>query len=168
LHEFDDLYQEFLEQFYDKGNLAKAKRLAIRLEKLLSASDELAESIPGEEVRSLIAELRGNLAEAVQSREAEIRKILQMHALAANTPSWDYVSRQYSFNDVSDRLDLLAILYDEQGMLDRAISVLIESKNYCKAHQVQFDGQEILNELLGGRAKSQGRQTHIARSSAQG
>jgi hypothetical protein len=147
LREFEALYLEFLKQFYEKENRPQAKKLALRLDKLLADSNELAESIRGEEVRSLIAELRGDLVKAVQSREAEIRKILELHALSANTPSWEFVSREYGFSDVSDRLDLLAILYDEQGMLDRAISVLIESKNYCKAHHIRFDSQDLLNEL---------------------
>jgi hypothetical protein len=154
LQEFDALYQKFVKQFYQEENRAQSKKLAGRLEYLLANTEGLANSIRGEEVRSLIAESRGDLVEAVQSREAEIRKILELHAVSANTPSWDYVSREYSFNDVSDRLDLLAILYDEQGMPDRAISVLLESKNYCAAHQIQFDGQDLLDEILSSRASS--------------
>ncbi len=146
-NEFDALYLAFVKQFYDKGDRARAKILALRLEKLLATSREFSDSIRGEEVRSLIAELRGDLVEAIHSREAEIRKILELHALTVNTPTWEYVSRQYDYSDVSDRLDLLAILYDQQGELDRAIRVLMESRGYCEAHRIRFDGQALLKEL---------------------
>jgi hypothetical protein len=145
--DFDSLYRAFARAFYGNENHDRATALAPRLEDSLASSPELAESIRGEEVRSLLAELRGNLAEAIQSREAEIRKILELHTLAVNSPAWDYVSRQYGYSDVSDRLDLLAILYDRQGNLDRAIAVLLESKQYCASHQVPFDALDLLAEL---------------------
>lgn len=143
----ESLYVEFVKQFYEKQNHKRAEQLAPGLEKALAESPEYARSIRGEEVRSLLAELRGDFKEAARSREAEIRKILQLHALAVNTPSWDYVARQYDFSDVSDRLDLLAMLYDEQGEGERAIRILQESKQYCQAHAIPFDAQDLLDEL---------------------
>ena len=121
------------------------------METLLADSSEFSSSIRGEEIRSLIAELRGDLAEAARSREAEIRKILELHALAANTANWSYVSSQYDFSAVSDRLDLLATLYDALGQLDRAIATLLESKNYCQSHSIPFDAQDLLEELTQAR-----------------
>lgn len=145
--DFDSLYRKFLKLFYEEGNRERAEPVAQRLEKALADSPELADSIRGEEVRSLIAELRGGFAEAARCREAEIRKILELHNLAVNTPNWEYVAGQYDFGDVSDRLDLLAILYDKQGELDRAISTLEESKRYCQSHGIPFGGQDVLDEL---------------------
>jgi hypothetical protein len=116
-----------------------------------------AGSIREEEIRSLIAESRGDFAQAARSREAEIRKILQLHTLSVNTPGWEYVARQYDFSDVSDRLDLLAILYDELGDLDRAIATLRESKQYCESHEAPFDGQGLLDELEQAREKQAAR-----------
>jgi hypothetical protein len=147
MNELEALYLELVKQFYDRGDRARAKRAALRLEKLLATSHDFAESIRGEEVRSLIAELRGNLPEAIKSRQAEIRKILALHELSVRTPKWKYVSSQYDFSDVSDRYDLLATLYDELGELDSAIAVLKESKAYCEAHKIPFDGQELLEKL---------------------
>jgi hypothetical protein len=63
-----------------------------------------------------------------------------------------YVSRKYDFDDVSDRLNLLAILYDEQGELERAIAVLMESKQYCASHNIPFDALDLLEELELDRA----------------
>lgn len=143
----DSLYLDFLKCFYEDGNHTQAEKVAVRLEAALVESPELAESIRGEEIRSLIAELREDFPEAIRSREAEIRKILELHTLAVNTPSWVYVSREYDFSDVSDRLDLLALLLDRHGETDRAIATLRESQHYCGAHHIPFDGQDLLDEL---------------------
>jgi plasmid stability protein len=138
--------------FYDKNDRPRVEKIAARLEEALAASPEDSCSIRGEEVRSMIAEVRGDFAEAARSREAEIRKILELHALAANTPHWKYAARQYGFSDVSDRLDLLAILYDAQGETDRAVSVLLESKDYCRSHGIRFDAEDLLQELEEARS----------------
>ncbi|MBO0698428.1 MAG: hypothetical protein J2P46_08545 [Zavarzinella sp.] len=141
------LYHEFLDAFYRNGNRERALALAPRLEAAVLAAPAAGESIRAEEIRSLIAELNGDFVAAARSREAEIRKILELHTLAVNTPNWPAVSRQYDFTDVSDRLDLLAVLYDRQGDTDWAVAVLHESRRYCEAHGVPFDGADILNEL---------------------
>jgi hypothetical protein len=145
--DFESLYLELLKLYYEEGNREQARKVASRLDESLVASPEFAYSIRGEEVRSIIAELRDDLSEAIQSREAEIRKILELHTRALNSASWKYVSQQYDFSDVSDRLDLLAILYDKQGELHRAIAVLLESKQYCEANGIPFDAQDLLDEL---------------------
>ena len=154
---FESLYLSLVKLFYEKNDRKQTEKVALRLEKLLAASPEYSSSIRGEEIRSLIAEFRGDFAEAARSREAEIRKILELHALAASTESWEYVARQYDFSDVSDRLDLLAMVYDAQGELDRAISTLVESKHYCESHRIPFDAQDLLDELGQARAGATGR-----------
>jgi hypothetical protein len=143
----EPLYYRFVEQFYEKENREEAVKLAVRLEAALAAAPEYEGSIRAEEIRSLIAELRGDYAEAARSREAEIRKILELHSLNVNTPGWEYVARQYDFGDVSDRLDILATLYESLGDRERAVDVLMESKQYCEARGIPFDGQDILEEL---------------------
>jgi hypothetical protein len=148
--EIDALCVEFLKRFYDQRDREKAAQIAARLRIVISDSPEFADSIRGEEVRSLIAELDGNFQEASRSREAELRKILELHARTVNTRGWEYVAREYDFSDVSDRLDLLAILYDRQGDVARAIATLRESQQYCISHDVPFDGQDLLDELEQG------------------
>ena len=145
--EFESLYLSLVKLFYEKDDRKGTEKIASRLEEVLAVSPDYSASIRGEEIRSLIAEFRGDFAEAARSREAEIRKILELHALTANTDNWKFVSRQYDFSDVSDRLDLLAILYDNQGELDRAISTLWESRHYCESHRIPFDAQDFLEEL---------------------
>ena len=147
----DSLYSEFLRLFYDEGDRRGARKIAPRLVAFLNAEPEFAASIRGEEVRSLLAELRGDFLEAIRSREAEVRKILELHALALKDSTWEYVSRQYDHADVSDRLDILAILYDRVGDLTRAKATLQESRDYCASHGIPFDGQEILDELRKSR-----------------
>lgn len=149
----ESLYLAFLQKFYETGNREQARKLAVRLETALIATPSYSDSIRAEEIHSLIAELRRDFVQAARSREAEIRKILELHSLAVNTPHWKTVARQYDFSDVSDRLDLLAILYDSQGDLDRAIATLTESQRYCQSHEIPFDGQELLDELQQARTK---------------
>src|SRR5258707_9827365 len=50
--------------------------------------------------------------------------------------------------DLSDRLDLLAMLYRDSGNLSKAISALEESKRLCDEHGVKFDGYDILEEYM--------------------
>ena len=149
--DLESLYFELLKRYYEEGDHERAQHVASRLEERLAALPEYAHSIRGEEVRSIIAELREDLPKAIQSREAEIRKIFELHERALNTPSWNYVSQLYDYSDVSGRLDLLAILYDRQGELERAIAILLESKLYCQSHQIRFDAQDLLDELQHAR-----------------
>jgi hypothetical protein len=142
----EDLYGKLLHFFYDKPDREQALNVAKRLEAVLAGHPDLAYSIRGEEIRSLLAELRGDLTAAVEHRQTEIRKILELHVLAKATPSWEYVVRQYDYGDLSDRLDLLAVLHAEMGAYRRAVEVLQESKHLCDSHQVTFDGADLLAE----------------------
>jgi hypothetical protein len=157
--ELESLYLELLKRYYEEGDRKRAGAAASRLEEALTASPEYAHSIRGEEVRSIIAELRGDLPRAIQGREAEIRKILELHERAANTETWGYVSGLYDYGDVSDRLDLLAILYDKQGELDRAVAILVQSKDYCRSRDIPFDAQDLLDELERAREAGHDRVT---------
>src|SRR5262249_40617941 len=105
--ETEVLYHELLHWFFEEEDRERALAVATRLEAALGHRPDVGASIRGEEIRSLLAELRGDLVEAIRSRESEIRKILELHSMAVNTPSWACVLRQYDFSDISDRLDLL-------------------------------------------------------------
>ncbi len=145
--EIEALYHELLGAFYEDADDERARPIISRLEAALKDRPEFPDSIRGEEIHSIIAELQGDLAEAVRYREREIRKIHELHRLAEGTPGWDYVLRQYDPSDLSDRLDLLAILYANQGDFQRAIATLQESKQYCESHRIAFDGQDCLDDF---------------------
>lgn len=141
------LYQELVKAFYDAVDRERAKEAATQLTAILGEHSDFTHSIRGEEINSIIADLQDDLPAAIQSREAEIRKMLELHETASRTKTWAYVSKIYDYSDVSDRLDLLANLYDKLGEQDRAIAVLMESKSYCQSHGIPFSGQELLKEL---------------------
>ena len=143
----EDLYLQFLQAFYEAENRALARQIGVRLQAALAVRPDLGDSIRAEEIRSLLAELRGDVVEAIRSRESEIRKILELHTLAKTTPTRSYVLRHYDYSDISDRLDLLAMLYAEQGNLERAKATLQESKQFCESHHIPFDGQDLLAEF---------------------
>ncbi len=148
----DTLYHELLRAFYEDEDHDRARTVASWLETILKKEPDVAGSIRGQEIRSIIAELEGNLDEAIRYRQSEIQQIQELHRVARDTPAWDYAFRQYDYNDLSDRLDLLAILYADQGDLKRAVDTLKESKQFCRAHDIDFDGQDLLEEYLQAEA----------------
>jgi tetratricopeptide (TPR) repeat protein len=142
--DIDRLYRKLLLWFYEKQDRKKAVPLAERLDRALKANRE--NSIRRQECLSLIAEVRGDLSSAIKHRLREIELIRKLHQLSAGKPGERYVLREYSGADLSDRLDLLAILYHDAGKLEQAVEVLEESRRLCEAHHVKFDGVDLLCE----------------------
>ena len=66
----------------------------------------------------------------------------------------DLVLRHYGYDDLSDRLDLLAVLYHDSGNMDKALSTLEDSKRLCGEHNIKFDGEDILEEYSEEKKKS--------------
>jgi hypothetical protein len=149
--ELDKLYGKLVYWLYDRRNVRHARPFADRLEAVLKRYRQTPEAIFIEECRSLVCEAKGDLENAIKHRENEIRLIRRLHLISQNTPDAKYVFDQYDYTDLSDRLDLLAMLYHDGGDLNKAISTLLESKHYCQEHGIGFDGEDILREYLGGR-----------------
>jgi len=149
--EISYLYNKLLYWLYQRQDRAKARSYANRLEPLLRKATPDHEAILGEECWSLIHEAQGNLRKAIEHRENEIRLIRRLHDTAQNSPHEERLLKDYGYDDLSDRLDLLATLYHESGDLDRAIRTLEESKRLCDAHGIQFDGQDLLEEYQGAK-----------------
>jgi hypothetical protein len=92
--------------------------------------------------------LKGDLSRAIGYRENEIRLIKELWRISEGTPNRDFALKHYEPSDLSDRYDLLAILYRDAGNLDKALSLLEESKRLCEAHGVRFDGKDLLRDFL--------------------
>jgi hypothetical protein len=146
--EIDYLYHKLLYWFYKRKDQRRPKPFCDRLERLLDEFCTDDHVIVPEECRSLICEIRGDLSGAIEHRENEIRLIKRLHRISQNTPSHDFALSQYDYSDLSDRLDLLAILYHEAGKPKRAIRALEESKKLCATHGIKFAGQELMRECL--------------------
>jgi hypothetical protein len=144
----DDLYQELLTWLYERDDPARAQAVASRLAKLLSRYQSEPESIFVEECRSLVAEAMGDLANAIRHRENEIRLIRRLHRLTQNRPEADLARSQYDFDDLHQRLNLLAMLYHDRGDLPKAISTLQESKRLCATHHLPFEDDDLLAAYL--------------------
>jgi len=144
--QIEDLYIDLLDALYEQASPELARPIADRLETLLQNDTRYKGSIRLEELRSLIAESRGEVGEAIRCREREIRKILELHNLAASGPEREYVLKKFDHTDVSDRFDILSTLYADSGDLRQAVETLRDSKSYCKAHDVPFDGDDLLQE----------------------
>jgi tetratricopeptide (TPR) repeat protein len=162
--EIDDLYHQLLYWYYDRENLPKARPVARRLERLLSEVN--SQTILGESAWSLVLESKGDLPGAIQHRQNEIglmRRLLQISAKASDPKA---VLKHYDFADLSDRLDLLAILYHDAGNLEQAIKVLRQSKSFCENHGIPFDGNNLLQDYLAEQ-KSMSRQSRQSRKNSQ-
>lgn len=148
LDEINYRYDKLLYWLYQREDANRADPYAKRLAKLLSQAYPDHDGIFGEECWSLVYESRGDLSRAIQHRENEIRLIRRLHDISRNSPSEDVALEHYGYTDLSDRLDLLATLYRDAGNLDKAIAVLRESKQLCKTHGIEFDGEDLLQEYL--------------------
>src|SRR5437016_1175652 len=122
--EIEYLYHKVLYWFYPVRDRSKALRFCKRLKVLLAKVAANHEAVFGEECWSLLYEVKGDFAKAIKYRESEIKLIKHLWEISRGTPGEDIAFQQYDASDLSDRLDLLAILYHDAGDLDRAISVL--------------------------------------------
>jgi tetratricopeptide (TPR) repeat protein len=159
------LYDKLLYWLYQRENAGKARSYAKRLEELLPKADAHHEAIFGEECWSLVYETKGNLLKAIQHRENEIRLIRRLREISGNATHERLALKDYGYDDLSDRLDLLATLYHDSGQLDRAIHTLQESKRLCEEHAIAFDGEDMLREYLEEKRSSgkRNRDIHCAK-----
>jgi hypothetical protein len=146
--QIDYLYHKLLYWLYEREDKVRASAFAERLAQLLSQSSPGHDAIFPEECWSLIGEAKGDLPGAIKHREKEIRLMKRVQAISRSTPQQEAVLRLYGYDDLSDRLDLLAVLYHDSGNLDKAISTLHESKQLCEKHGIKFDAEDIMQEYL--------------------
>jgi tetratricopeptide (TPR) repeat protein len=142
------LYDKLLYWLYQRADPGKARVFADRLERLLSRVPASQEAIFGEECWSLVYEAKGDYPKAIEHRENEIRLIRRLHDIAADEPHRDLALKDYGLEDLSDRLDLLATLYHDSGHLDKALTILRESRQLCEDSGLTFDGEDLLREYL--------------------
>jgi hypothetical protein len=146
--EIEYLYGKLLYWFYEQENPARARPYAARLERLLQKVPDSNEAILGQECRSLLYELKGDLPKAIEHRGQEIRLIEALLRMPLDPQSKKFVLHCYDYSDLSDRLDLLAILYQDSGDLEKAILTLQGSKQLCKREGITFDGGDLLQEYV--------------------
>jgi hypothetical protein len=146
--ELSYLYQKLLYWLYQRDDSRKARPYAERLERLLKKVDPEHEAIIGAECRSLIAESRSDLQNAIKHRQREIRLINRLYELARRESNPEFMLQEYGYDALCDRLDLMATLYHDSGNLDKAIATLQKSKKLCETHGIKFDGADLLQEYL--------------------
>ena len=135
------LYQSLLRHFYARNDTAKAAPLALRLLRALDRLDPKAKSLPGNEYRAVIAEVDGDYPSAVAYRVRELR-MLDRLARSGQLPTVGL-----TWSDLADRLDLLAIAYQNAGQLDRAWAAIERSERLCTEHDLEFEGRAIKDSL---------------------
>jgi hypothetical protein len=144
----DYLYHKLLYWLYERGDKTRARMFADRLGPVLAKSSPGHDAIFPEECWSLICEAKDDLPGAIKHRKREIKLIGRLHEISRNTPKEKDIFGLYGMDDLSERLDLLAVLYHDSGNLDHAIRTLHESKRLCDEEGIEFDGDDILREFL--------------------
>jgi hypothetical protein len=150
-HEWDAIdyyYHKVLYWFYQQHDRRRALKFCAPLERILQEAAADHEAILGEAAWSLLYEVKGDLSKAIHYRQSEIKLIRRLWEISRGAPDEDIALEHYGPSDLSDRFDLLAILYHEAGDLDKALSVLQESKQLCDEHGVRFDGKDLLRDYL--------------------
>src|SRR5205085_11865917 len=124
---------------YARGEPIRARPYARRMIRLLTRVDPDQEAILGQECRSLAYQALADLDKAIEHRRNEIGLMRRLHEISRGRSDEGYVLRHRGYDDLSDRLDLLAVLYHDAGDLDRAIRTLRESRELCEEHGIKFD-----------------------------
>jgi hypothetical protein len=151
--EIEYLYHKLLYWLYEREDRARARAYADRLEWLLTKACPGHEAILPEGCRSLICEARGDLTGAIRHRENEVRLTKRLHEISRNSAQQEGILRLHGYEDLSDRLDLLAMLYHDRGDLDKAIVTLRVSEQLCARHGIKFAGADVLQDYLEERGK---------------
>jgi len=146
--EAEYLYHKLLYWLYEREDAARARTFAERLAKLLTRAAASEGSIFPQECWSLICEARGDLTGAINHRENEVRLIKRLHEISRGGPQREDILRLHGYEDLRDRLELLAVLYHDSGRLDRAIEALQESERLAEERGMRFDGRHLLREYL--------------------
>jgi tetratricopeptide (TPR) repeat protein len=149
--EIDYLYHKALYWWFEREDRRRAFLYAERLRPLLEREDARSEAILGAASRALIAELDGNLNDAIRHRIHEIELIRRLNEIGGPP------SILFGPDDIADRLDLLAILYWHSGELEKAEQTLEESRRLCEQHKIPFDGTDLLKDVRRDKALSQPR-----------
>ncbi len=84
--EIDDAYHKLLYWYYDRQNLAKARPIARRLERLLSEVSSDQQTILREGAWSLVLECKSDLLGAIKRRENEIRLMKRLLQISLKAP----------------------------------------------------------------------------------
>jgi hypothetical protein len=139
--EAKNLYVQLLQSFYERNEKAKTKSFALSLLRLIDTLDPSSKTLPGNEYRALIAEIDGDVDEAIRYREVLVSKI-------------DEYARTHRLKDIAiepgdyaDQLDLLAILYCQSGRLSDAETAIEKSASICQEAGVPFDGKDVLKQI---------------------
>lgn len=157
--EISYLRDKLLYWLYQRADTGKARRYAQRMERLLSRAAPDHDAVLGEECWALVYETKGDLGAAIQARENEVRQIRRLHELSHGASYEAIALKDYGYDDLSDRLDLLAGLYHDNGEFDKAITTLRESRKLCQEHGLEFNGEDMLQEYVEEK-RNRTRRTH--------
>jgi hypothetical protein len=139
--EAKNLYVRLLHSFYERNEIAKSKSFALSLLRMIDSLDPLGKTLPGNEYRALIAEIDGDIEGAIHYREVLVKlidkyaRVKRLQDLALNP------------DEYADQLDLLAILYCQNGRLTEAEATIKKSERICLEAGILFDGKDVRKQI---------------------
>jgi tetratricopeptide (TPR) repeat protein len=133
----ESLYHRLLDLYYARGETARAVPVAFRLLRTIDKLDPNSEALLTLAARSVLAELDGDLDEAIRYRVREVEALDRL----AGAGTLDAAG--FDAKDLRDRYELLANLCLDAGRLDESSRWLDRSRVHCKQHRIRFDGRDI-------------------------
>jgi len=140
-----ELYHRLLDLFYSQESKARAVPVAFRLLRMLDKLDPNSDTLLTLAARAVIAELDGDLTEAIHYRQRELAVMDQLIAKR------QLEAADLTYADYADRLDLIANLALELGDLEAAEMAIERSVAFCRKHRVKFDGADIRTAIRKAR-----------------
>jgi len=144
------LYDKMLFWWYNRANRARARHFADRLQHVLQRLPRIDYPARVEEFWSLIYDIRGDLDNAIAHRRNEIEVISSALDGAHGKRPTHLNPGSDTYQDLVDRLMLLALLYRDQGNDDSARASLHQARDIAAKHHFEFEYQDVLDELDSG------------------
>ncbi len=155
--ELSYLYDKIVFWFYGRQRRAYVHhRFCQNFERLLKKLCPDPSAIRGEECWALLHEVREEWERATEHRENEIRLIKKLQQAAERETDEtlrNALLQGYDISDLSDRMDLLSLAYRHMGEPDKAMEILCESRRLCDENGLEFDGQDILDDILSEKSE---------------
>lgn len=150
--EIEYLYHHVLYWLYDKGEKEPAYPFAFRLQRLLDKQDPRTQSLLGMDSRAVMAELSDDWDDAARHRNMAVKALTKLRRMG------QLANANLGPEDISDRLDLLALNYLDAGHLDKAWNTIRRSERLCREAGIPFDGADVKADIESDRAKARRRQ----------
>ena len=145
VHAWDEI--DYLEHkaaywLHVRHSRSRAKRFVERLRAMIEATDPNHEVILGAQVRALIADYDGDLEGEIRHTSYEVNLLRRLCEIDV-----DRRGGRVDWTNVRDAMQLLALLYSENGQNDMAMKTLRSCQRLCKPRGIPFDARNLKRRI---------------------